>query len=50
MKYQSGGNQYQSKINANNLNNKYEILDQIRNKLVKKTRILSNNQPKPSWW
>jgi len=31
-------------------NQKYEAIDIWKNKLMKKNRILSSNQSKPSWW
>jgi len=50
--YAPSGNYSSSNANGQALiqNRKYEVIDIWKNKLLKKNRILSSNQAKPSWW
>ena len=45
-------NYHSSHVNGHVLipSRKYEGVDMLRNKLLKKGRIMSSNQSKPSWW
>ena len=46
------GSYHNSHINGHILRptRKYDAGDMLRNKLLKKNRIMSSNQSKPSWW